>query len=150
MDQADDHFPTDPRDLRQLGFKSHATEYIGQMLSLDQRFIKNPPSTFFWWIEGGEHRILGLKAGDLAIVDKSLPPRHSSLAVYIVGKRHFVRRIRDINGILVPVSLKNPCLIDPLANETIWGVIRGIFREFDSRSVVLEDLFDPRYRPHGL
>jgi DNA polymerase V len=126
--------PEDPRDLRQLGFKSGAAEYIGQVLSLDRRVVRNPPATFFWRVRGDELRRIGLRHGDLLVVDRSMEPRHDCLAVCVIAGEFRVRRLRGWGGILVPVNLRRSTEIDPLEPAEVWGVVKAIVRELDHGS----------------
>ncbi len=125
--------PNTPLDLRQKGFKSGAAEYIGRLLNLDQRLITNRPASFFWRVRGDEARILGLKHGDLLLVDRSLPPRHGRLAVCVINRKFYIRRLRRFGAVLVPARLKTGDASDPFEVPEIWGVIRAVIREFPSR-----------------
>lgn len=119
----------DPRDSKQAGFKSAAAEYIGQVLSLDQRFVRNRPATYFWWVRGDESRILGLRDGDLLIVDRSLEPAHGDLVVCVIGGEFRIRRLRRWGQILVPAPLRRSEETDPFEKAEVWGVIRVFARE---------------------
>jgi DNA polymerase V len=138
-------FPSDPRDLRQLGFKSHATEYIGQSLSLDQRFVTHKPATYYWRVNGDEVRRLGFRDGDLLVVDKSLQPRHGCLAVCVIDGQFRVRRLRRWGDLLIPVPLHRPTEFNPFEQTEVWGVIRAVVREF--KEGIRDECSD---RPHGL
>jgi DNA polymerase V len=109
----EESFPNDPRDLRQLCFKSGAAEYIHQVLSLDREFVKNPPATYFWRVRGDEYRILGLKNRDLLIVDCSVKPAHGSLAICVIDGYYRIRRLQRWRGEFLPLRLRNPSLTDP-------------------------------------
>jgi DNA polymerase V len=131
-DESDEEFPRDPRDLRQRGFKSGAYEYIGQVLSLSKfmdGFIRNPAATYYWWVRGSEARLLGLREGDLMVVDRSLKPRHGSLVVCVVNRKFRVRRMRRWGDTLAPVPLKNSTRCDPLERVRVWGVISLVLRD---------------------
>ena len=130
MEETEEGFPSDPRDLRQRGFRSGAAEYIGQVLSLDQHLIRNRPSTFFWRVRGDVTRILGLRNGDLLLVDRSLEPRHDDLAVVVVEKRFRIRRLRRWGDTLIPAPLRRSEKIDPFESWEVWGVIRAVIRDF--------------------
>src|SRR4051812_48186222 len=113
----------DPRDLTQKGFKSNAAEYIGRVLSLDQRVMRNSPSTFFWKVNGDEIRRLGFRDGDLLVVDRSLTPGHGCVAVCIIDDNPCVRRLRRWGDVLVPVPLWRPTQFDPFEKVEVWGVV---------------------------
>lgn len=128
MDDRED-VPRDPRDLRQVGFKSGAAEYIREVLSLDKRLIRNPAATFFWRVKGDELRRIGLRDGDLLVVDRSEEARHDNLAVCVIEGQFRIRRLRGWGGVLVPVPLRNSTHLDPLEPAEVWGVVKAIIRE---------------------
>jgi DNA polymerase V len=123
-------FPDDPRDLRQLGFRSGAAEYLSHVLSLDQHIIQNPYATFFWKAKGDEARILGIKDGDLLIVDRSEEPRHDDIVVCIIDRVFRIRRIRRFGDLLIPAPLRRSEKMDPFESCEVWGVIVFVVREF--------------------
>jgi DNA polymerase V len=133
-DETDDSLADDPRDLRQKGFRSPAAEYIGQKLSLDRKLNKNPPSTFFWRVRGDELRVMGIRDGDLLVVDRSRRPMHGSLAVCIIDRQFRIRRLRRWGDVLVPMPLRRRPEIDPLEPAEVWGVVRAIVRDLEHES----------------
>lgn len=129
MKESDKGFPRDPRDLRQRGFRSGAAEWIEGVLSLDQRAIRNPYSTFFWRAKGDESRILGIRDGDLLLVDRAEEPQHGDLAVCVIDREFRIRRIRRWGKVLVPAPLRRSEKVDPLEATEVWGVIVLVIRE---------------------
>lgn len=123
-----DEFPKDPRDMHLMGFKSGAFEYFKGRLSLDKEFIPDPSATYFTWVKGDETRRIGLRNGDLLVVDCSLEPSHGDLVICVVRGRFRVRRIRLWGEHLVPVPLRRSEEIDPLEPVEVWGVVSGFFR----------------------
>jgi hypothetical protein len=74
------HVPDDPRDLRQLGFKSSAAEWIKTPLRLDDRYRIGSPGVHLWRLRS-TCLPLRMKAGDILIVDTEAEPRPGSLVV---------------------------------------------------------------------
>lgn len=121
--------PPDPRDLEQSGFKSGAAEFIHSVLSLDQRFNPLPPDTHFFRVRGDTLRLLALRHGDLLLVDTALPPLPSDLALCILDGRVTVRRLRRVEGQVVPVPLRG----EVMGEWRVWGVVRSVVREMKRR-----------------
>ncbi|MEM1082082.1 MAG: S24 family peptidase, partial [Pseudomonadota bacterium] len=59
------------------GFPSPADEYVGDTLDLNEYLIQNKTATFFVQVEGDSMIMAGINAGDILIVDRSLPPKHN-------------------------------------------------------------------------
>ena len=129
-EKREEPFVRDARDLRQRGFRSGAAEYISDHLNLDQRLVKNPFSTFFWQARGDEARIVGIRNGDLLVLDLSEEPQHGDLAVVWMNRGFRIRRLRRWGDQLVPVPLRRFEKLDPFEEIEVWGVILFVVREF--------------------
>jgi SOS-response transcriptional repressor LexA len=101
--------PSDPRDLKQSGFKSGASEYIQHVLSLDQRFNPHPETAHYLRVKGDSLRRLGIKAGDLVLVDTARLPPVGALAVFEEEGRLRVRKAGE--------------------GERAWGTVAALVRE---------------------
>lgn len=131
QEQTEEEFPSDPRDVRHQGFRSGAAEYIGETLDLNRRLVRNRPATFFWRVRGDETRILGLKNGDLLLVDRSLPPDHGNLVICIMEKRFRIRRLRRWGDHLISAPLRRSERARNTEPAEVWGVVRAVIREFE-------------------
>lgn len=65
------------------GFESPVGQYIELGLSLDQLLIKNPDSTFIGMASGQSMQGIGIYAGNLLLVDKSLGVSTGNVVVAI-------------------------------------------------------------------
>jgi DNA polymerase V len=83
----------------QAGFPSPATDYEETKLDLNSHLIANPNSTFFVRIDGESMVGCGIKSGDIAIVDRSLEPKHNDIILAVVDGDFTIKRldIREIN-----------------------------------------------------
>jgi DNA polymerase V len=67
-----------------MGFPSPAQGYIEKYLDLNEFLVSNPPATFFLATEGDSLKDLGIFAGDILVVDRSIEPRHKHLVIAAV------------------------------------------------------------------
>ena len=97
----------EPEVSKQTGYPSAATHYMEAPIDLNKELIHNKDATFFVRIEGNEWVKLGIKNGDVLIIDRSIRPRRN-LLVLIVEEGAF--------------SIQ--CMPDAKENEIcVWGVI---------------------------
>lgn len=64
------------------GFPNAATTSGQGALSLDHLLVRSPSSTYFFRVRGHHWRSEGIDDGDIAIVDRSLPPVQGSTVVW--------------------------------------------------------------------
>jgi DNA polymerase V len=79
--------------LSKKRFPSPATDHLEDRLNLHDHLIHNEAATFFCRIRGRDEEELGLKDGDLLIVDRSLAYKHHSLVVAIFEGEQRVCRL---------------------------------------------------------
>lgn len=108
------------------GFPSPADDHVELSLDLNEKFISNPPSTFFIRVEGKSMVDAGIRDGDMIIVDKSIEPTDGRIVVAAINNEATVKRFRKKNGRLWLQS-ENPHFPDiELTGEQeleIWGVV---------------------------
>ncbi|WP_452312094.1 LexA family protein [Methylorubrum thiocyanatum] len=63
------------------GFPSPADDFQEQAIELPRWLVPNPSATLLWRIAGFSMRDAGIHDGNLACVDRSLPPGHSNIGV---------------------------------------------------------------------
>ena len=111
------------------GFQSPCAEYAEDRLSLDQRFLTNPPAMFPLRV-GGDSKLFDLKKGDHLIVDRSLDPRPGDLVIAVISNNFVIAKFSrgpDGSGWLLPMNKK---VGDVEAEEDfIWGVISSQHRK---------------------
>jgi DNA polymerase V len=101
------------------GFQSACAEYAEKPLSLDERYLQNPPSTFI--IEAaGESKPLGIRPRDRLIIDRSLNPREGQLVLLVLNNEFRLSLFRQ------DMVLGE----DSGSNDFVWGVVTTLIREF--------------------
>ena len=115
------------------GFPAPADDAVERRLSLDEHLVRNPESTFCARVQGDAWRALGVRDGDLLVVDRAAPPTAGSLVVATVGGNFALRRLgRDASGrpMLEPADSPSDGQVpadDPSAADgriELWGVVR--------------------------
>lgn len=107
------------------GFPSPADGMEQVRLSPNDYLVKNEPSTFFARFKGDSLKDLGIRAGQIAVVDKSEPYHHGSLVVAVLDNKFTGKILRD--GYLEGANRERPVIIpfDKFESVSIWGVITG-------------------------
>lgn len=115
--------------LNETGFPSPATDHLEKRLNLNDRLVKYPASTFFVEVENDGDESLGVFAGDILIVDRSLAPKQNSLVIAELDGEHVVcRAVRTQSG----WSLEKGCGEQvPLGyrsgqGSNIWGKVTHV------------------------
>ena len=109
------------------GFPSPATDYVEDDIDLNAHLIKNIPSTFLIRVQGKSMSNIGIRNGDLLVVDRSLNPKNFSTVIVNVNEELVVKSfIKEKNESFLTSGSKN--LKDKI-NLTenpeifIWGVV---------------------------
>lgn len=113
----------------ETGFPSPATDHLENRLNLNDHLVKYPASTFFVEVENDSEEILGVSAGDILIIDRSLAPRRNSLVVADIGGEHVVcRAVRTHTGWCLEKGCgeKVPLLHRSGQESQIWGKVTHI------------------------
>lgn len=110
------------------GFPSVAQDYAAGDLSLDERLVEHPETTFVVRVAGDSMTGAGIFDGDLLVVDRSLDPRDGDVVVAVLDGELTVKRLlRDGHGWLLHAeNAKYPDLRPERFGEgLIWGVVLG-------------------------
>jgi DNA polymerase V len=124
----------EPKNLQQkrsleTGFPSPATDHLENRLNLNDHLVKYPASTFFVEVENDSEGNLGVSAGDILIIDRSLAPRHNSLVVADIEGEHVVcRAVRTHRGWCLEKECGEqvPLLYSSGQESQIWGKVTHI------------------------
>lgn len=77
----------------QSRFPSPAQDYEQKFLDLNERYISNPPATFFFDVKGNSMEGAGIFEGDTVIVDRAIKPKSSSIVIAEVDGELMVKRL---------------------------------------------------------
>ncbi|AEE15183.1 peptidase S24 and S26 domain protein [Thermodesulfobium narugense DSM 14796] len=81
--------------MQRTGFPSPARNYEKLDLDFNKLLIDSPSSTFFFKTKR-DYKELGLKNGDIIIVDRSKNPKKSVLSVVLLDGRLTIKDTSDI------------------------------------------------------
>ena len=109
------------------GFPSPATDYVEDDIDLNAHLIKNIPSTFLIRVQGKSMNNVGIKDGDLLVVDRSLNPKNFSTVVVNINEELVIKSfIKEKNQtFLTSGSKESKDKINLTENPEIiiWGVV---------------------------
>jgi DNA polymerase V len=111
------------------GFPNSADDYLHESLDFNRDMIKHPEATFYGRVEGDSMIGLGINEDDIAVIDRSVEPKHGDIVVaYIDGE--FNVKLLDLthkkDG-YIELKSANPKApnfrIDEDDNFRVWGVV---------------------------
>ena len=109
------------------GFPSPATDYVEDDIDLNTHLIKNIPSTFLIRVQGKSMNNVGIRNGDLLVVDRSLNPKNFSTVIVNINEELVVKSfIKEKNQtFLTSGSKESKDKINLIENPeiVIWGVV---------------------------
>ena len=106
-------------------------DFMEKYQSLDERFIRNKSSTFFFEATGDSMEPV-VFAGDILVVDKSIPWTHGKIAiVYLEGAFLCKRLLKTPQGIVLrsETKLHRDILITEEMDFLFWGVVTTVARD---------------------
>lgn len=115
------------------GFPSPADDYIEARLDLNQKLIGNKEATFLLTVQGDSMKKVGIKDGDILIVDKSITPSDGKIVIAALDGELTVKRlsIKSTGTWLVPENDHySPIPIKDESDVVIWGVVTATISQF--------------------
>ena len=116
----------------QSRFPSAAQGYELDDLDLNQRYITNPPATFFFRVAGDSMLNAGIFPGSIVIVDRSIKPKSSHIVVAVVDGEMIVKKLYK-RGEVIKLLSENPAYAPIEFKEgqelIIWGVVKAVINE---------------------
>ena len=111
------------------GFPSPADDYQNDSLDFNRDLIRHPEATFYGKVEADCMIETGICNGDIAVIDRSLEPRHGDVVVGYIN-REFTIKYLDLthkeDGYieLRPANkLFKPIRINENDEFEVWGVV---------------------------
>lgn len=117
-----------PYGLNKADPPSSATGHLESRLDLNKYIAGKPASTYFTTAEGDASGHLGIRAGDLLVIDRSLAPRHDSLVLTLLEGEVCVCRLvnKVMDWYLVRGDGRRQKMDFEDAEMIIWGRITHI------------------------
>lgn len=112
----------------ECGLFGISDDHLESFQSLDERFVKNRKSTYFFEARGESMSPL-IFPGDVLVVDRSLKPAKNRLAIVIHEGEMICKRLgQDKNGwLLLSENPKFPARrVDPEEGLIVWGIVRAV------------------------
>ena len=108
------------------GFPSPAEDHMGQDLDLGAHLIRNPLATFVVRAEGNSMESLGIQAGDILVVDRSIEPKHGAIVMCLLDGGYTVKRL-VMRGKRIELHSGHPdhppIILSPEVELQVWGVV---------------------------
>lgn len=117
--------------MASCGLFGISEDHIEKYLSLDERFLKNKSSTFFFRADGDSMWPL-IYPGDYLIVDRSVEVVSGKVVVACVGGEFLCKRYltRQNKHFLASENVQYPAIeIEEGRDVTVFGAVTGIVRE---------------------
>jgi DNA polymerase V len=114
------------------GIPALADDHVAMRLNLNQHLVKNPTTTFSVRVKGDSMMGATIYDGDLLIVDRSLVPKDSDIAICIVDGEFTVKRLQLQDGtiLLLPENPDYPPIaIDESNDFQIWGIVTHVIHQ---------------------
>ena len=110
-------------------YPTSVTNGVGDCLNLNDYVVRHPESTFFSKAEGSDAERLGVRQGDILVIDRSLAPRHNCLVIARVEAEYMVCRLLKEQGgwVLEYGSSKQvPIKFGESFNSPVWGCVTHV------------------------
>ena len=116
----------------QSRFPSPAQDYEQKFLDLNERYIKNPPATFFFEVKGNSMEGSGIFEGDTVIVDRAIKAKSSSIVIADVDGAWMVKRLYkrgDVIKLLSEHPEHPPITFSEGQELVIFGVVTYVIHQ---------------------
>ena len=118
------------------GFPSPATDFQESELDLNDYCVSHPSATFFVRASGNSMTDIGLKDGDLMVVDRSVKPVHGHVVIAEVDGEFTVKQLRlsstPPHVTLQPMNPDYPAIHPDPERLQIFGVVRYFIHKLEA------------------
>ena len=115
------------------GFPSPALDFMEYKIDLNKYLAeRNPLATFYIRVSGNSMTGAGIDDGDILVVDRSLPPGDTKIAICLIDGEFTVKRLRLEAGslYLVPENPKyQPLKVTEDNQFAIWGIVTYVIKK---------------------
>lgn len=113
--------------LKHTGFPSPAMDHLESRLNLHEHIVKHPSSTYFSRVEGESGSVLGVKNGDILVVDRSLAPKNESLVLAVLDGEITICRVeRRLNEWFLLLGDGSRRHVNFDDEAVIWGKVTHV------------------------
>ena len=115
------------------GFPSPADDYVEARLDLNKKLILNKEATFLLTVQGDSMKKVGIKDGDILVVDKSITPTDGKIVIAALDGELTVKRlsIKSTGTWLVPENDHYAQIpVNDESEVVIWGVVTATISQF--------------------
>jgi DNA polymerase V len=114
------------------GFPSPALDFVDLKIDINNHLIKHPTATFFGRVKGESLKNAGISDGDLLVIDRSLEPADSKIAVCYIDGEFTAKRIKvaDKKVFLMPENEDyKPIEVKECNDFTVWGIVTHVIKD---------------------
>jgi DNA polymerase V len=115
------------------GVPVEADESIEKIVDLNELLIDHPGSTVFAKVFGREMEDVGIKDGDVLVIDTEIKPHDGRIVVVKIGDQHLVKYYRQVNGELYLESQNRqfiPIKLSDMLSYEIIGTVTKVIHTF--------------------
>jgi DNA polymerase V len=108
------------------GFPSPASEHTQDKVDLNQLLIGNKSATYMFRVKGDSMTGIGIYAGDMLLVDRSIAPKHNHIVVAELNNEFTLKRLYirgDVVKLIAENNIYPPRLIKDGDDFSVWGVV---------------------------
>lgn len=109
------------------GFQSACAEYAEDRLSLDERFLTNPPAMYPVRVSF-DSELFELRKGDELLIDRSLDPKPGDLVVAVISNEFVIARFVLQQGVPLLLPYNKQAGEDEEGEDFVWGVVSSQHR----------------------
>lgn len=114
------------------GFASPAQDFLEVRIDLNEALTNNKLTTFYIRVSGNSMTDAGIDDGDLLVVDRSLEPHDSKIAICLIDGDFTVKRLKvDEDCMYLMPENKNyqPVKVTESNQFVIWGIVTYVIKK---------------------